>query len=286
MMYYKMYLRIIGFAACMMPMNTHGQHPDVLIGEYELPFNDAISIRQLKEELVNHAKAIALQNKYGTAVMKIENMIISESIGPGLEEKFWSVTETQSRGTWLCDIENPVFKSYTGVDGKAGLKVTVKGYATPSLNNQAQIQAAIRSCPEPTCDAFVFSESNMFHIFFQSASKGFLLVFAEDLTEKLVYGIGNGTDVISFEIQPNTPLIYPDPHSQTFYNNIAFTLPEGATSSQHLFRFLFMEHQPCLPSGLFEPNVCGSEEFRKWLIKLVVENELLALETIPVTVIK
>ncbi|MBK8417094.1 MAG: hypothetical protein IPL22_22800 [Bacteroidetes bacterium] len=262
------------------------QKPDVVTGEFELQVNDAISILELKEDLITKAKAMALQNKYGTSVMHIENMIFSESSGTATDEKFWSATETQSRGIWLCDIENPEFENFTTEEGNARIKVNVKGYAVPSMNKQTKVHAAILSCPETDCDAFVYPENGEFHIFFQSNTKGFLLVFVEDNVEQKVYGIGNEHIVSTFLVNADSPLIIPEPNSQGANANMKFTLSEGATSSQHIFRFLLMETKPVMPAGMSNKNMCDSEEFRQWLLKLVVSDELLALETISVTVIK
>ncbi len=282
----KSHFIILGFACCMMSEIMLAQKPDVVTGEFELPVNDAISILQLKEDLVTKAKAMALQNKYGTSVTHIENMIISESSVTATDEKFWSATETQSRGIWLCDIENPEFENFTTEDGNAGIKVNVKGYALPSLNKQSKVHAAILSCPEPDCEAFVYPENSEFHIFFQSTTKGFLLAFVEDNVEQKVYGIGNEHTVSTFLVNADSPLIIPEPNSQGANANIKFTLSEGATSSQHIFRFLLMETKPVMPAGMSNKNMCDSEEFRQWFMRLVLVDELLALETISVTVIK
>ncbi len=282
----KSHFIILGFVCCMMSEIMLAQKPDVVTGEFELTVNDALSIPQLKEDLITKAKSIALQNKYGTSVMHIENMISSESSGTATDEKFWSATESQSRGIWLCDIENPEFVTFTAEDGKSGIKVNVKGYAVPSLNKRTKVHAAILSCPETDCDAFVYTENSEFHIFFQSTTEGFLLVFVEDNVEQKVYGIGNEHSVSTFLVNADSSLIFPDPNSLTAKANMKFTLSEGATSSQHIFRFLLMETKTVMPAGMSNKSVCDSEDFRQWLLKLVLGDELLALETISVTVIK
>lgn len=265
---------------------TMAQRPDIVVGKFEMPLNDALSIIQLKELLVKNAKSAALQKEYGTGILKMETMATTDLNNNSATEKYWAVTETSIFGVWLCDIEPPTFNSFIGSDGKSYLQAIVKGYAKPKEKMKAQVQAAILSCPEPTCDDILYYENSSFHIYFQSTTPGLLIVFAEDLTEQMVYGIGTPNSSILFSVSPNQPIIYPNPLSNEYNHEIQFALPEGEESAQQLFRFIFSNQTLQQPYELFEYGKCNSEIFRKWLLKQIISNENILVETVAVTILK
>ncbi len=153
---------------------TMAQRLDIVTGQFEMPLNDALSILQLKELLVKNAKSAALQNEYGTGIIKMESISTTDLNNNSISENYLAVTETTIFGVWLCDIEFPVFNSFIGSDGKSYLRAIVKGYAKPKEKRKAQVQASILSCPMPTCDDIHYYENSSFHIYFQTIQHSLL----------------------------------------------------------------------------------------------------------------